>query len=231
MSELGPGFGAWIASRDPVDPEATDLVPVVRAGTTGHVPVSALASESAVPSPSSEPAGKAVLTDGDDGYELVELADVATSGDAADVAFDNTNELPGDPTNVQEAIDGQADFVATLASDVAGKADASDLAQLQPLLRTVRTSSASTVVVDAADLGARVVCTNDDATDVEVADDLPVGWWCEVTAGVDCVITVVGEDDMSVVAAPSAVTEDDWSTFTLLVIDTNVVHVTGRGVE
>jgi hypothetical protein len=88
------------------------------------------------------------------------------------------------------------------------------------------------VVLDADDLGKTVLCTNDGATDAEVADDLPVGWWCEVIAAdEDCVVTVIGEDDMTIVAAPSAVTEDEWSTLRLLVISANVCHVTGRGVE
>src|SRR5690606_3849620 len=39
-----------------------------------------------LPDPSEESAGQAVVTDGEDGYELVQLADVATSGSYSDLS-------------------------------------------------------------------------------------------------------------------------------------------------
>jgi hypothetical protein len=101
-----------------------------------------------------------------------------------------------------------------------------------PKLIPIRTDSGSTVALEAGDLGKTVLCTNGGATVAEVADDLAVGWWCEIVAyGATTVVTVAGEDDMTVVATPSAVTEDRYSVLRALVVSSNVCHVTGRGVE
>jgi len=103
----------------------------------------------------------------------------------------------------------------------------------EPKLRVLRTDSTAAVALGSGDLAKTVFCTFDGAVTATVDADLPAGWWCEIiAAAADTVVTVEGDTGVTIVAAPSAVTEDRWSTFRLLRTPTaNQVHVTGRGVE